>query len=147
MVKFLLFSCFNVINISKKAKFQWKKRKFLNISQFFEASLLEITFEGFIWVVFIVFPRLSSLCFVFSCHYPYLSKIVENSKKKWKCLNISQFFKAFVLGVLNSKDLLGYLLIVFPRLIFLCLVLICHYPYLNKIVENSVKNQEFFRLC
>ena len=34
----------------------------------------------------------------------------------------------------------------FPRLSCFRFLVICRYPYLNKFVENSVKNQQFFRL-
>ena len=73
----------------------------------------------------------------------HISKKMRNfSEKKWKILNFSQLFKAFV----SNNIFKGFSWVPFRSVCkadFSSFCLSLHYPYLNKIVEISVKVRNF----
>ena len=55
----------------------------------------------------VILPWLSFLHFFMFQHNPYLKKMRNLVKKNENFRILVNFFKAFVLGILNSKDLFG----------------------------------------
>ena len=124
--------------LKKISKWSVKNENF-RFCQIFFAFVLGIIAIWSFFCGFVLLQRVNVRHFFVFRHNPYLKKWRNFSEKKWKFSNIDHFFKVCVLGLTCATDLFGQLFIEFTRFIFLRHLVICHYPYLNKIVENSVK--------
>ena len=131
----------NCRKFSEKWKFSnfWSHFLHLNTNKI---SYVKLLFRQLLFIL----PWLSFLQFFVFQNNPYLKKMRNFSEKIENFRILVEFFKAFVLGMLNSKDLFGYFFTVCPRLSCPRFLVSCHHPYLNKFVENLVKKWKFYFL-
>ena len=148
---FTRFSCLRFLvschcpYLNKIVENSVKKWKFWIFGQIFftympnKISYVKLLFRQLLFIL----PWLSFLQFFVFQNNPYLKKMRNFSEKIENFRILVEFFKAFVLGMLNSKDLFGYFFTVCPRLSCPRFLVSCHHPYLNKFVENLVKKWKF----